>query len=95
MIAKFNLKTKLLAAFLCVGIIPFAAMAMISLSKAQNALNDQAFAQMQSMRDVKKGQVEQYLETIKNQILTFSEDHMIVEAMAQFSDAFESFQRFH
>ena len=92
MIAKFNLKTKLLAAFLCVGIIPFAAMAMISLSKAQNALNDQAFAQMQSMRDVKKGQVEQYLETIKNQILTFSEDHMIVEAMAQFSDAFESFQ---
>lgn len=92
MIAKFNLKTKLLTAFLCVGIFPFAAMAILSLSKAQDALNDQAFAQMQSMRDVKKNQVKHYLETIKNQILTFSEDHMIVEAMAQFSDAFASFQ---
>jgi methyl-accepting chemotaxis protein len=36
--------------------------------------------------------VEHYLETIKNQILTFSEDQMIVDAMAQFSVAFESFQ---
>lgn len=92
MFAKFNLKTKLLVAFLCVGIIPFAAMAIISLSKAESALHNQAFAQMRSMRDVKKGQVEHYLETIKNQILTFSEDEMIVEAMAQFSDAFASFQ---
>jgi methyl-accepting chemotaxis protein len=52
--AKFNLKTKLLAAFLCVGIIPFAVMAIISLTKAQNALHDQAFTQMLCMRDVNK-----------------------------------------
>ncbi len=90
--SKFNLKTKLLLAFLAVGIIPFAAMAIISLAKAKSALHDQAFAQMRSIRDVKKGQVQHYLETIKSQAITFSEDRMIVGAMAEFTDAFASFQ---
>lgn len=92
MSAKFSLKIKLLVAFLCVGIIPFATMTVIALHQAGTALHDQAFAQMQSMRDVKKGQVAHYLQTIKDQALTFSEDHMIVMAMSQFSHAFESFQ---
>ena len=89
--SKLSLKVKLFTAFLCVGIIPFAMMAAVSLWKSQTALGSQAFAQMQSMRDVKKGQVEHYLETIKSQILTFSESTMIVNAMSQFSDAYESF----
>lgn len=83
---------KLLTAFFIVGVIPFAVMAMVALIKAQSALCDQAFAQMQSMRDVKKGQVNSYLETIKSQILTFSEDRMIISAMSEFSQAFESFR---
>jgi methyl-accepting chemotaxis protein len=67
-------------------------MAVIALHQADTALYDQAFAQMQSMRDVKKGQVLHYLQTIKDQALTFSEDRMIVMAMSHFSHAFESFQ---
>lgn len=81
MFSKLRLKTNLLVAFLCVGIIPFAVMVVVSLLKAQSALNDQVFAQMESMRDVKKREVERYLQTIKDQVLTFSEDKMIVTAM--------------
>jgi methyl-accepting chemotaxis protein len=92
MFAKLSLKFKLLFTFLCVGIAPFAAMAVIALHQADTALHDQAFAQMQSMRDVKKGQVLHDLQTIKDQALTFSEDHMIVMAMSHFSHAFEAFQ---
>jgi methyl-accepting chemotaxis protein len=91
MFKKRTLKTKLLVSFLCVGIIPFAVMAVIALTKAESSLHQQAFAQMRSMRDVKKGQVEQYLQTIKNQALSFSENHMITAAMAEFSEAFQSF----
>lgn len=92
MFSRLTLKSKLLMSFLCVGIIPFAIMAIISLVKSQNALHEQAFNQMKSMRDVKKGQAEQFLRTIENQVLTYSEDHMIVEAMAQFSEAFDIFE---
>ena len=91
MLSKLNLKAKLLIAFLCVGIIPFTMMAAVSLWKAQSALGNQAFAQMQRMRNVKKGQVEHYLETIKSQVLTFSENTMIITAMAEFDKAFASF----
>jgi len=92
MLAALSLKAKLLIAFLCVGVLPFAAMTLLSLNKANSALHHQAFAQMQSMRQVKKGQVERYLETVKNQILTFSENSMTIMAMTQFSRAFDSFQ---
>ncbi|BBO91599.1 hypothetical protein [Desulfosarcina ovata] len=89
---KFKLKFKLLVAFLSVGIIPFAVMAIVALNEANSALHDQAFAQMESMRDVKKGQVLDYLQTIKDQALTFSEDRMIISAMDEFSTAFKTFR---
>jgi methyl-accepting chemotaxis protein len=92
MSASFSLKKKLLIAFLSVGIIPFAIMAVVSLQKADTALSHQAFAQMQSMRDVKKEQVLHYLQTIKDQIITYSENHMIVSAMGDFSGAFKTFR---
>jgi methyl-accepting chemotaxis protein len=87
-----KLGTKLLVAFLAVGVIPFAAIGTISLLKAGNALKEQAFAQLQSMRDVKKNQVLRYLATIQNQTITFSEDQMVVDAMAQFRKAFRSYR---
>ena len=91
MFAKASLKLKLLIAFLCVGIIPFAVMAVVALNKAESALSNQAFAQMESMRDVKKGQVLYYLQTIKNQLVTFSENRMIISAMDDFSKSFKTF----
>ena len=46
---------------------------------------------MQSVRDIKKVQIIDYLQQIKNQVLTFSEDHMIVNAMMQFTTCFDAF----
>ncbi len=92
MFSRLSLKLKLMIAFLCVGIIPFTVMTAVALHKAETALNDQVFAQMKSMRDVKKGEVERYLQTIKDQVLTLSRDHMMVMAMVHFSHAFDSFQ---
>ena len=91
MFSKMSLKFKLLFAFLCVGIIPFAIMAIVALNNANSALSNQAFAQMKSMRDVKKDQVLHYLKTVKDQVLTLSENRMIVDAMEEFSKAFETF----
>jgi methyl-accepting chemotaxis protein len=92
MFARFSLKAKLLIAFLCVGIIPFAAIAVIAMHKAGSALTHQSFAQMKSMRDVKRGQVLDYLQLIKNQALTLSEDPGVISAMTGFAKAFESFR---
>jgi len=90
---NMKLGTKLTITFLTVGTIPFAAIGITSLIKASNALEKQAFAQLESMRDVKKQQVLRYLQGVKNQMVTFSEDRMVIEAMGQFNQAFDDFNK--
>jgi methyl-accepting chemotaxis protein len=89
---KMKLKTKLLAAFLSVGIIPFVILAMVAINEADHALSGQAFDQLVSVRDIKKGQVERYLQTVKDQAITFSEDAMIVDTMTKLDDAYNAFR---
>jgi methyl-accepting chemotaxis protein len=91
MFKKMKLRSKLLTAFLSVGIIPFAILALVALHEAGGALSKQAFDQMQSMREVKKGQVEQYLQTVKDQAITLSEDRMVVNAMTQLDYGYDAF----
>jgi methyl-accepting chemotaxis protein len=132
MFKNLKIGTKLVIAFLAVGIIPFSAIGIISLLKAENALEKQAFAQLEAVRGIKKAQiekffdertddmgvlvetvstirqeafekltavrevkrmaVERYFQNIKNQVITFSEDRMVVDAMGQFSEFFQSFR---
>ncbi len=53
-----KLRTKLLTAFLAVGIIPFTIVSILSLVKSSDALSRQAYDQLEGMRGVKKAQIE-------------------------------------
>jgi len=55
---RFGLGTKLILAFLLVGVIPFGVIGVVSLVKTSGALSDQAFAQLEAVREIKKAQVE-------------------------------------
>ena len=57
MLKKIKLGPKLMGAFLAVGLIPFAALSMVSLTTSSNALSKQAFSQLESMREVKQSQI--------------------------------------
>ncbi len=91
MFKKMKLRAKLLAAFLAVGVIPFAILAVVALNQAGSALSKQAFSQLVSIRDIKKSQIERYLQTVMDQAVTFSEDRMIVEAMNKLDYGYDSF----
>lgn len=60
MFGDMKLGTKLLFAFLAVGIIPFAIIGITSLTKASSALDKQAFGQLESVRGIKKAQIEKF-----------------------------------
>lgn len=55
---RFGLGTKLILAFLLVGVIPFGVIGVVSLLKTSGALSSQAFAQLEAVREIKKAQVE-------------------------------------
>ena len=55
-----KLGTKLLLAFLAVGVVPFIVIGIVSSIKSSAALSDQAFGQLTSLREVKKKQIDQF-----------------------------------
>ncbi len=132
MFKNMKLGTKLITAFLAVGILPFAIITVVSLTKSSAALSTQAFNQLEGVREIKKAQItqffaerkgdmgviletvvalqdeakkkmgairdikkaaiERYFQSIRDQIVTFSENRMVVNAMRQFKPHFSSFR---
>lgn len=91
MVSNLKLGTRLLMAFLFVGIVPFAVIATVSIMKASTALETQAFNQLEAVREIKKDQVLTYFKTIDNQIDTFAGNRMTADAIFKFKDNLEEF----
>ena len=57
---KLKLVTKLLIAFLLVGLLPFSIIGFITHSRSSEALSHAAFNELKAVREIKKGQIESY-----------------------------------
>jgi methyl-accepting chemotaxis protein len=66
MFSEMKLSTKLMVAFLVVGILPFGVVSGVSLIKSSAALTRQAYNQLTSVRDIKKDQIERFFATREN-----------------------------
>ncbi len=60
MFKHMKLGTKLLLAFLAVGVIPLAVVGLVTLNKAGNSISQLAFNQLDSMRAIKTAQIEKF-----------------------------------
>jgi len=129
---QLRLKPKLILAFLLIGLIPFAIVTAFSIHKTSTSLSQAAFNQLESVRGIKKAQIERffgerqgdmgvlvdmvgtvrteafnklvavreikkngiesYFATIHDQVLTLSENRMIVGAMRGFRDRLRIFR---
>lgn len=88
---NLRLVYKFILTFLLSGILPLIVVSAISLDNAQSSLSIQAYNQLISIRDIKKNQVERYLQTLSDQMITFSEDRMVIEAMREFRGSYDHF----
>ncbi len=86
---KWTIRKKLIALFLLAGLVPMIAYSIISMDRVDTEIKEINKNRLISLRDEKKLQIENYFKTIENQVLTFSEDIMVVNAMNQFSSAWE------
>ena len=65
---------------------------MSVLVETVNTLRSEAFQKLRANRDIKRAAVERYFRSINNQIITFSEDEMIVGAMGELRQLFADYQ---
>lgn len=90
---KMTLFRKIVTLALVVSITPYLISSYISLQSAENALTDEAFEKLEAVRDNKRAMVDEYFGVVRRQILTFSEDLFVVDAMKNLPDAFRSFRQ--
>ena len=90
--------------FLAIGTLPLVCGVWIAFSKAENGLHSAEVASATALRDLlesklvalrisRRTAIEDYFQQIKNQIVTFSEDRMIVESTSKFKRAFRNFSQ--
>lgn len=88
MFSGMLLRGKLTLTMLLVGLVPLLISVVLIEHLAINALQDRAFDQLGSLRATKKQQVERYFTQIQDQLKTFSESTMVVDAMRDFHRTF-------
>jgi len=88
MFKNIEMKWMLIIAMLFAGLVPLIGTGVYALIAAEAALQDKGFDQLRSVKAAKKEEVERYFHQIENQIITFSEDQMTIEMMADMVEGF-------
>lgn len=83
-----NLSKKLILAAIFFSIVPVMITSIINsklaVDQSHDALEEVAKQRLVALRDVRKTQLERYLDTIRNQVQNLSAANMVVEAMDAF-----------
>jgi methyl-accepting chemotaxis protein len=86
-----RIQGKLTTLSLVFGVFPLLIGTLAAFLSASNALHGSGYDRLQSIRDAKKQQIEQYFTQIHDQVLTFSNSTMIQDAAAGFVQGFDSY----
>ncbi len=89
---KIGMSTKVIVLFLIAGLVPLGISGFVGYRTSSQALKEQAFKQLVSIRETKKGQIEEYFSHIEKQVRAYSKDSTIVNAMEEFNSAFKAFR---
>jgi len=73
MFKNMKLGTKLLVAFLAVGVIPFAVIGISSLWESSDALSESSFGQLKGVRGIKKNQIENFFKELQGDMGVLTE----------------------
>ena len=82
-----SISRKLILLVVAVGLLPTIAVGYSIYSSSYNAIETKAISQLEAIKTVKANQLTDYFHQIENQVRTFSENAMIVDAMKQFPAA--------
>ena len=92
LLRRLSIANKLFFAFFTLTIITIATASVISYQQSRGSLEKAAFDQLTSVREMKAFQIEDYLEFIKKQVITFSEDRMVIDTMRELEGAYHNLE---
>jgi len=84
-----SISVKILAVTLGTTIIALTVSGIVAFIMSRNAIENQIFNQLTSVREIKGQQIENYVDSINRQIITMSENPTTIDAMNRFRAAFD------
>ncbi len=88
MFKNLKISTKIVAVLLFVAIAAVGMTAFIIFQAGKKTLEQESFRKLTAVREMKADQIEDYFRFLRDQVITFSEDRMVVNALIGFRDAF-------
>lgn len=96
MFQKLKLKTQLILMATLLGAIPAVITALVLswqlTNTSKEVMHAEAMEHLVAMRETKKNEIENYFNTIQHQIVTMSNDTMIIDAFKQLNNSFYQFR---
>jgi PAS domain S-box-containing protein len=92
MFKRLRISTKILFAFVVIAVVAVGLIGYFAFTIGRNTLEQESFNKLTAVREMKASQIEDYFRLIENQVITFSEDRMIIEAMRAFDDSLHALE---
>ena len=93
MFKKIEMKWMLVLSMLVASLVPLVGTGLYSLIAAEEALHTKGFAQLKSLKTVKKDEIENYFHQIESQVITFSDSQNILDLMLTGSESFSDLRK--
>lgn len=90
MYGRLKIGTKILIMLSTVASAAVGVIGFFAYHSAGKSLEEESFNKLTAVREMKANQIEDYFKQIADQVHTFSEDRMIIDAMQAFKAGFES-----
>jgi serine phosphatase RsbU (regulator of sigma subunit)/anti-sigma regulatory factor (Ser/Thr protein kinase) len=90
MVKNLKIGAKLTISFVFIAFVSTFVISLIAYYKGKESLEAESFNKLTAVREIKSVQIEDYFQQISNQIITFSEDHTIIEATQRFKQGFHN-----
>ena len=88
-----NLRSKMILIILLSSLIPTIVMGLYSYNNSSDALKKEIIKKLVAVKEIKEESVKRYFASIKSQVKTMSQNKMVVNAMEEFSEAFEEIKK--
>lgn len=84
---------KIFVALLCIGVVTAVTYGTLSFFIGFKTIENEAFHKLTAIRQAKASHVEHEMREIRNQVITFAEDFMVVQAMKDFKRGFAAMEK--
>ena len=88
MLKNLRIRSKMLIAFSAIAVVAVGVSGLIAFTLVRASLEKESFNKLTAVREMKANQIEDYFQQIGDQVVTFSEDRMVVDAMRAFDGGF-------